>query len=549
MSVGYSMKRAILFISLSLGLAWAIAETTAGPVSVASADVAQQRQAIHSGARLEKSRDWLKAIEHYEEVLNSWPNQQELQHGLRRSKIHFGIERRYSDRSFQDSLLSLSEREAFRLFDDTVRTVQKSFVDPISMTSFVAHGTESLYLALANEKFATLSVKHANIAGVKQMRKVLREQYWNKPLRSLVEAQETIRQVSHLANSLLGIPASAVIMEYVFGGHNALDDYSNLLTPDRLSDLYSNIDGEFVGLGVEMKAEMGKGLLLVNVLPESPAAEGGILPGDHIVSIDDTECRYMTTDEAADLLRGPKNSKVRLGLEGPDSDTIRIARLVRRPVLVKSIPVVEMVDQNAGIGYIQMTGFQRTSATELDAALEKLDKQGMKAIIWDLRGNPGGLLTAAVEVLDRFIDEGVLVSTKGRTSDQNWKYSAHRIGTWNTPILLLVDGDSASASEIVAGAISDHRRGTIVGRKTYGKWSVQSIFPNRYSTGMRLTTAKFYSPHDRTFSKIGVRPDVVVDEVPAQHITLFRGSFDQQFESDKDIQKGLEILRSQLSSP
>ena len=151
-----------------------------------------------------------------------------------------------------------------------------------------------------------------------------------------------------------------------------------------------------------------------------------------------------------------------------------------------------------------------------------------------------------MEVLDRFIPEGVLVSTRGRTSDQNWSYSAHRSGTWEVPLVLLIDGDSASASEIVAGAVGDHRRGVIIGRQSYGKWSVQSIFPMRDSTGLRLTTARFYSPRGRTLGKIGVRPDIVIDSPPRQ-TTAFRGTLEERIAADADIARGIEVLQSRLT--
>ncbi|MCA9067118.1 MAG: S41 family peptidase, partial [Planctomycetaceae bacterium] len=193
-------------------------------------------------------------------------------------------------------------------------------------------------------------------------------------------------------------------------------------------------------------------------------------------------------------------------------------------------------------------GFQKTTAAEMDAALTKLQAQGMKSLIWDVRGNPGGLLTAAVEVLDRFLSSGVLVSTKGRIQDQNWSYSARPQGTTTMPLVLLVDGDSASASEIVAGAILDHNRGTIVGRQTYGKWSVQSIFPVQGSTGLRLTTAKFYSPRGNTYGKIGIKPHVTVEQPAGEHLAFYRGTSDQELADDNDVLKGLEILKRQQAS-
>jgi carboxyl-terminal processing protease len=181
---------------------------------------------------------------------------------------------------------------------------------------------------------------------------------------------------------------------------------------------------------------------------------------------------------------------------------------------------------------------------ELDAAVSSLRHQGMRALVWDLRGNPGGLLTTAVEVLDRFIHDGVLVSTRGRTSDQNLVYSAHRTGTLTMPLVLLIDGDSASASEIVAGAVKDHRRGTIVGRKSYGKWSVQSILPIHGNCGLRLTTAKFYSPQGHTLGKIGVQPDI---EVAEQERVRGHNRGPADLDGDADVRKALEVLQRQMA--
>jgi carboxyl-terminal processing protease len=193
-----------------------------------------------------------------------------------------------------------------------------------------------------------------------------------------------------------------------------------------------------------------------------------------------------------------------------------------------------------------MSGFQKNTTEELDAALLKLNADGMRALIWDVRGNPGGLLTSAVEVLDRFIGSGVLVSTRGRSHDQDSTYSANEPGTWKMPLVLLTDGDSASASEIVAGAIHDHHRGTIVGRKTYGKWSVQSILPCQAESGFRLTTARFYSPSGRTYGKIGIKPDI---EVAADESSRsgYRGRRGDVAEDDRDIESGLDVLRKQMA--
>ncbi|MCH7688120.1 MAG: tetratricopeptide repeat protein [Planctomycetes bacterium] len=497
------------------------------------------------GIDLERAGQWYEAIEHYEKALKQQPDNKDLQYGLRRSKIHFSIERRYSDASFETSMLRMPRNKALSLFDEVLQQIRMNYVDRLNSTSIVAHGSESLYVALANKKFVQHNLQNVSKARIEQMRGVLYKQFWNKPIANRQEARRTVSDVCDYCRSILGLPSGPVVMEYVFGGCNALDDYSSYLTPNRWKDLKGNIDGEFVGLGIEMKAEPGKGMLLVNVLPDSPAEEGGMLPGEYIVGIGETDCRYLTTDEGAKLLRGLAGSRVRLRLQDALGD-VRERYFVRREVQVKSIPVARIIDRLHGVAYIRMTGFQRSTVRELDEALARLQRQGMQSLIWDLRGNPGGLLTASAEVLDRFISDGVLVSTQGRSNDQNWTYSAHRQGTFTVPLVLLVDGDSASASEIVAGAIRDHHRGLIVGRKTFGKWSVQTIINVSHSTALRLTTAKFYSPRGRNLSKIGLSPDIVVEKANRNR-TYFRAPKTVDVERDPDLKKALEILQSQLS--
>lgn len=504
-----------------------------------------ESQAVAAGNKLRNEHRWGEAIEFYEKAIKKWSETDSLKQGLRQSKIHYSIERRYSDRSFVDSMLPLSRSEAMVYLDDVLDKVRKYYVDPITPTSFVSHGTESLYFALANDKFVQRNIPKATSTQVTAVRKTLRNSYWNKPVNGPDQARRTVMELCDMAQYELGLSSTAVVLEFVFGGCNSLDDYSAYLTPGKLGDLYNNIDGEFVGIGIEMKSETGKGLLLVNVLPDSPAEEGGAQPGDLIVKINNVDCRNMSTEEAASLLQGQAGSRLQLTLADPTTSQERGATLVRRAVKVKSIPIARIIDRANGIGYIKMTGFQKNTTEELDAALLKLNHEGMRALIWDVRGNPGGLLTAAVEVLDRFIDDGVLVSTQGRTPDQNSTYSAQQPGTWRIPLVLLTDGDSASASEIVAGAIHDHKRGTIVGRKTYGKWSVQSILPGHAESGFRLTTAKFYSPSGKTYGKVGIKPDIEVSSDSTR--TAYRGRRNEPSEDDRDVSAGLDVLRKQMA--
>ncbi len=183
----------------------------------------------------------------------------------------------------------------------------------------------------------------------------------------------------------------------------------------------------------------------------------------------------------------------------------------RRRVEVPSVDQLGVIDRENGIGYFKLNCFQKTTARDLDAALWKLQRDGMRSLIIDVRGNPGGLLVAAVEAVNRFVDHGVIVTTHGRSAQEDNTFTAHAEGTWQIPLVVIVDQDSASAAEIFAGAIHDLHRGAIVGVRTYGKGSVQGIFPLEGTTaGIRLTTAKFYSPSGRPYSQVGVEPDFPV---------------------------------------
>lgn len=545
MRIETRLRHWLVLISLCAVTSWAYRSTSAGsgPAKVISGI---SDKTIAKGIQLEKSRQWLDAMEFYEKELKQFPESQDLKYGLRRSKYHFAIDRRYSDTSFLRQMLPMNRAAALEIINEVLTKVHQSYVEALPETHYVAHGTESLFLALANPKFLNTNLSGVSPQRIQKVRTTLKEHYWNKPVEDRRATFRVINEICDICEAELGLQAGAVAMEYLFGGCNSLDDYSSYLTPTRLADLKGNIKGQFVGLGIEMKADTEKGMLLVNVLPDSPAAEGGLFAGEHIVGIDGTSCRLMTTDEAANMLQGKPGSQVRLEIEGKDQQ-VRQKTFARRPVNVKSIPIVKIIDRQRAIGYIKMTGFQETSNDEMTAALQNLHAQGMRALIWDVRGNPGGLLTAAVEVLDHFIAEGTLVSTKGRTSTENWTYSAHRAGTTNIPLVLLVDGDSASASEIVAGAIRDHRRGVIVGRRTYGKWSVQGIITLDNGAGLRLTTAKFYSPRGETLGKIGVVPNITVEE-SSPHRTYFRAPTDINLDDDLDLQKGLEVLRKSVQT-
>jgi carboxyl-terminal processing protease len=314
---------------------------------------------------------------------------------------------------------------------------------------------------------------------------------------------------ANLAQQRLGLTPTVVIVEYLCGAANSLDPYSSYLTPDQLSEVYAQIDGSFVGLGVELKARGGS-LVIDRVITGSPAEFAGARAGDRIIAVDGRQTSQYTTDQAANLLQGAEGSICNLVVAGGDG-TARQLSVRRQRIEVPSVDKVQMVED--GIGYLRLTCFQKTTRRDLETALWRLHREGMRSLIIDLRGNPGGLLISSVDISDLFLDQGVIVSTHGRIAQEDSTYMAHQDGKWHVPLTLMIDQDSASAAEIFSGAIRDHQRGKIVGVRSFGKGSVQGIFQlDGTDSGLRLTTAKFYSPKGKPYSRVGVEPDIVVHQ-------------------------------------
>ncbi len=466
-------------------------------------------QLLSRGFELEQSGDWGRAVQLYEDASKAHPNSLLLRERLKQCEIHYGLARRYRDASFRSKMLTMPRSQALRLYEEVLRKVEESYVDPVDSARLFRSGVEHLIVACEDDQFRKANLHGDSPPELAQFRERLR-QWKTTAVRDRAEAIRFASTVGAQAEGMIGVASSPVVMEFVYGACDGLDDYSTCLTPDRLNDLYAVIDGNFVGIGVELRSDE-LGLLIVNVLPVGPAADAKMQGGDHIVAIEGVSTAGLPTDEAANRLQGSDGTSVHIDVLPAGESQPRRVTLRRRSVEVQSVMKPQIIASADGIGYVQLTGFQKSTLGELERAVERLERQGMRSLIIDLRGNPGGLLTTAVDISDRFLTDGVIVTTRGRADGQTHSYRAHRSGTWQFPLVVLIDGDSASASEILAGAIQDNRRGTIVGERSYGKGSVQSIFPlDTADAGIRLTTAKFFSPRGRAYSGQGVSPDVQI---------------------------------------
>jgi carboxyl-terminal processing protease len=464
---------------------------------------------VRRGEVLEVEHRWGEALTHYEEALHQFPGDADLKRRFDSARLHYDLARRYNDRSYRDGLARLSFQDSLDLYNEVLLKIQAHHVDAPKWKEVVANGANGLDMALKEPVFLQAHAARATEAAREKFRQELQRALDSRSVQSRGDACQAVAVAAGLARDRLGIEPVAAVMEFVCGAANSLDPYSTYLTPDQLNDVYSQIEGHFVGLGVELKAADGV-LAIVRVIPNSPAKQGGLREGDRIVAVGGKPTRELCTDRAANLLQGDEGTTVALTVARPGAPP-REVTLRRQRVEVPSVDEVQLLDPAQGIAYLKLTCFQKTTHRDLEAALWKLHGMGMRGLVIDLRGNPGGLLAAAVEAADLFLQRGAIVTTRGRNADEDYAYTAREPGTWRVPLVVLVDQDSASAAEIFAGAIRDHNRGTIVGTRSYGKGSIQGIFPlNVNHAGLRLTTAKFYSPSGYPYSGIGVEPHVVV---------------------------------------
>ena len=305
------------------------------------------------------------------------------------------------------------------------------------------------------------------------------------------------------------IDTHAVIIGAINGMLTALDPHSSYMSADEFKELQEETKGSFSGIGIEITIRDSI-LTAVSPIEGTPAFKAGIRSGDQIIRINGETTKGMTLMQAVKKLRGKKGTRVDLTIHRPATREIKEISLVRDVIPLHSVKAMLL---EPGMLYARITNFQTTTTRDLRTELDRALKKGaLHGLILDLRDNPGGLLDQAVKVADIFLDSGIIVSTRGRDQEQDMVFRAHRTsGRFNFPMVVLVNNGSASASEIVAGALQDHRRAIILGTETFGKGSVQTIIPMPNGAGIRLTTARYYTPSGDSIQETGIRPDVVVE--------------------------------------
>jgi carboxyl-terminal processing protease len=365
------------------------------------------------------------------------------------------------------------------------------------------------------------------------------------PSRALAAASDTYRQLNlfgdvfeKIRSDYVDKPEDSKLIESAINGMlTSLDPHSSYMDAKSFKDMQVQTRGEFGGLGIEVTMEDGQ-LKVVTPIDDTPAAKAGVMAGDIIAAIDDEPVQGLSLNQAVEKMRGAVNTPVRLKIVRKGASDPLELKITRDVIRIRS---VRLRNEGGDVGYVRITQFNEQTFDGLKKAIEELNKEipadKLKGYVIDLRNNPGGLLDQAIAVSDAFLERGEIVSTRGRNADETQRYNA-RSGdlTKGKPVIVLINGGSASASEIVAGALQDHKRATVVGSRSFGKGSVQTIIPLGSNGAIRLTTARYYTPSGRSIQAKGIDPDVqILQDVPAE----LKG---------KDETKGEAALRGHLKN-
>jgi len=328
------------------------------------------------------------------------------------------------------------------------------------------------------------------------------------------------------------IDQSEVMDSAIDGVLQSLDPYSSYMSPEMLLNMQTETSGEFGGLGIEVGMEAGV-VKVISPIDDTPASKAGVKAGDYIVKINDIQVQGKSLTEAVELMRGPVGTDIKITVRRKGVKKALIFKITREVIKIQSVKS-EILEK--AVGYIRLNAFNENSSTQIKNKLKEIKKnKGVKSYILDLRNNPGGLLSQAIKISDFFLNEGEIVSTKSRNKLENKKFFAQKGDVINgKTLIVLINYGSASASEIVAGALKDHKRAIVLGEQSYGKGSVQSIIPLKNKGAIRLTISKYYLPSGKSISEVGIVPDI---EIPEES-----EDFKINTESDNQLKFALKLL-------
>ncbi len=470
---------------------------------------------LAQAAQHERQGRWAEAAECYEQLSARDRRGPDVNRRYLFCLRHVRLAQRHADPTYRQQLLTLDLPAALRLYAEVLAKVHGAYVEPVDAAParLFRQGLDELQLALADEAFRRDYLPAASADALRKFTEQAKRA--GEGVRSVADVERRATDLALAGERALGVRPAITVLELAAGACSGLDEYTSYLTPRQLRDAFASFRGEFVGVGIaEVASEAGR-LVVRTVLPDTPASREGIQPEDRIRRIDRKPTDGLSADAALERLRGEPGSTVEIDIASANGGVQRTLTLVREAVLLHSVSEGRFLEP--GIGYVQLSGFQESTVAELERTIADLRGGGLRVLILDLRGNPGGLFDVAVQVAQRFLSSGIVVATQSSVEGQSRTYEARTLDPFGLPMVVLVDGETASAAEVVAGAFKENHRALLVGQPTYGKGTVQCILRLDTSRGgIRVTLAKFFSPLGRPYQGVGVTPDVeVVQRSPA----------------------------------
>jgi C-terminal peptidase prc len=506
-------------------------------------DTRALQQLLRQAKQLEENGQWTKAIELYERLPARDRNLAEAADSYRNCLRRVQQLRRHQDSTYRAQVLSLSWHDGLEIYTEVLSKLQLSYVDreKVEPARLFRQGLEELRLALFDEAFCADYLPGTRLEIVHAFQAELQSYWSHQQVQRIADAHKQVQMIAWSAEEKLGLRKTVVIFEFICGACSGLDEYTYYLTPGELEVVNATWDGKSVGVGIDVAAE-GQRLVITQVLPGSSAHAKGIKAGDHITRIGSQSTSNMTTETALELLKGEADTTIDVEILTSAMQP-QLVQLKRQYVLVPSVSEPRFLDERREIGLLQLVAFQTTTLAELDDAILRLQAAGMKVLILDLRGNPGGPFDIAVQVVERFLARGVIVLTHGQIGGQireSRTYQAQGTNVLAVPLVILVDADTASSAEMVAGALRENQRGKLIGQATFGKGSIQRVDTLKKAplAGIRMTVAKFYAPSGRPYSGTGVTPDVVI-----------RSEIATEIGQDAQLQAALDIARPLALGP
>lgn len=468
---------------------------------------------LYEQARNHEDRGrWTDACACYDLILRSDRNEEIARDRYRVCLRHALQMRRFRDPSLK-ALLKQSLPEALDAYEEVVGRLLANYVerDRIQLAELFRSGVVELRFALEDDSFAQDHLAGLSADKIRNFAQQL-DQWSQREIRTRRDLRDQARSLSLTALEQLGVSPIAVILELTCGACNALDEYTAYLTPAQLACIQASLSGESVGVGVEL-GTVDQKLVVASVVEGSPAAEKGLKVGDQITRIDGLNVERLASEAATVRLFGKPGSIVELEFVSVGEMMPVSIRLVRQAVFVPSVERLPLLADD--IGYIRILSFQDSTHQEFKDAVLHLQTQGMKALVLDLRGNGGGVFRTAVQVAEMFLSGGVIVSTESPVKQFKKTFKSHNPDALSLPVVVLIDGETASSAEVLAGALKENGRATLVGAATFGKGCLQRVLelenvPAEIRSGIKLTVMKFYSPTNQPYSGRGVSPHVVV---------------------------------------